>query len=260
MLEIDPFVFGFWPVVASVGASLVGGLFQKSANDKANSIAQNNANQSREIVQQAYEQNQGLINSGYDRAQGYVIDGAQGAESELRGYADDGQQAWDRYNQAAGLDGEAQRQRYVDDIMRRPEFEAARSKALREVQARYGAAGKGGSGAFYRGLQRTDLENSQSYIDRDMARLRPTMSQGALASQQIGSMKLNTGTALSSTEIGRTNSLVNNNNNFASSNININSGAASSASQNAQANGQLIGGAFNSLGKALGSFAGNAFS
>lgn len=302
----DEVLAQFWPVVGAVGGALVSGLFQQDANETASDIATENAAESVQRATDAYNSNVGTITSAYDDSARLLDEGARGGVEQIekysdRGddawlrnegyadqgvtaagrteqYADDGRRAADYYNTAAGLNGEQARDGYVSGLMRRPEFEAARDKALREVRARYGAAGKGGSGALMRATQRTDAENTSNYIDRDINRVRPIMqtgvaandrllgvgvgannilnSQGALADQQIASTKMNLGTSLASNSIGLGNALAGNQDQYTTSVVNANSGAAATTANAALSTGAAWGNAFGGLSRALGSYGG----
>lgn len=142
-----------------------------------------------------------LFFSEYGAAQDNLRAGAQGALGQINPMITEGDAARSRYNQAVGIDGEAARSAYVNDLLKRPEFTAARDRALRSYQDRYGAAGKSGSGAFYRGLQQTDLENATNYINTDLARLSPTVQAGTTARNTAAGIESGLGTALANTNM-----------------------------------------------------------
>jgi hypothetical protein len=303
-------VTAFWPVVGAIGGALVSGLFQQDANEKAADVSTANARESVRRATDAYNANDRTLKAAYDDSGRLLDEGARGGVEQIEkysdrgydawlrnegyadqgvtaagrteGYAEDGRRASDYYNTAVGLDGEQARTGYVQGLMERPEYQAARDKAMRAVQARYGAAGKGGSGAMYRALQRTDAENTSNYIDRDLSRVRPVMqtgiaandrlfgvgvganssidNQARLADQQIASTKINLGTSLASNSIGLGNALAGNQDQYTTSVVNANSGAAATTANAALMSGAAWGNAFGGLSSALGSYAGQKVS
>lgn len=239
----------------SLGSTLVGGLLSSNAASNASGQA-NQANQAaiadaRERAGVGYLANQRTIGQAGNQSQGYLDQGYNDTKNLFQPMIDNGNKATGTYMNATGLNGEVARNGYVNNLMGRPEYQAARDLATQQVGQQY--SGKLGSGAFARSLQRRDLEYANQGIDRDLARIKPIMDTGNQAQYQQANAATNFGNN-SATNTWKTGSSAMSNENAYTDNM-MNAALASGASnaRTARDQGASDAGLYSGLGNAFAS-------
>lgn len=240
-----------------LGANVAGLLF---GNDAANSAAAdaNAANQAaiNEAKARAaigYGQNKSTIQRTGDAARGYLDEGYQRTTDRFAPLIADGDKAREYYSNATGINGEDARKRFLEALMNRPEYAAAREASMGAMKQQYGS--KLGSGAFARALQKRDMQFANENIDRDLSRVKPIVDTGNQARYQQATADTGFGTNQASNEWKIGNADVNNENAFTDNMMNAALASGSSNASLARSQGQ----ADSSFWGALGSAAGAAF-
>jgi hypothetical protein len=198
------------PALITGGAGLLAANQTSSAIQSASDQSQAGRERAIGIAQQNATTNKGIIDAAGSASQSYLQGGFQGATNTLQPLVTMGDNALGYYQNATGLNGEAARNAYVQQLMARPEYAAARDRTTQEVQQRYG--NKLGSGAFARSLQQRDREYAEQGIDRDLGRVRPLVSDGNRARTAMAGLSVDAGNAFSRNAWNTADRAVDNNN------------------------------------------------
>lgn len=170
-----------------------------AAREKAIAIAIANAAANKTTVEGAGANARSDLSTGFDRAR-----------TELQPLVSMGDDALRYYRGATGLDGEDARSAYIERLMARPEYAAARKASMDQVGQQYGR--KLGSGAFARSLQERDRQYAEQGIDRDLSRVRPLVSDGNKARSAMAGLSVDAGNAFARNDWGIADRLTDNNN------------------------------------------------
>jgi hypothetical protein len=239
----------------SAGASIAGSLASSGAQ-RDGAAAANAANQqaiaeARKIAQEGYDKNNVTIDRTGTAARGYLQTGYDETKDQFRPIIDAGDRTRDIYANATGLNGEEARGGYVNNLMARPEYQAARDLATRQTQQQYG--NKLGSGAFARSLQRRDMEFANKNIDTDLNRMRPLLDQGTQGRGAMAQAATNYGNNQGANEWKIGNATLSNQNKLTDSHINLASASGANNAANATAQGNADANAFSGITNAFGS-------
>lgn len=240
------------PALITGGASLFAANRNASAIQSASDQSQAGRERAIQIAQANAETNKGLIDAAGKQSMEFLQGGYQGGQQQLQPLVSMGDQALDYYKTATGLNGEAARSAYVQQLMQRPEYAAARRQASDAVAQQYG--GKLGSGAFGRALQDRDRQYAEQGIDRDLNRVRPLVSDGNKARTAMAGLSVDAGNAFARNTWGVSDRGTDNNNQ-------ITNAAAGAAVANGltQANATIAqSNAFNSAAQGIGNAFGQA--
>lgn len=237
-----------------LGANVAGLLFGSDAASQAaadaNAANQTAINEAKARAAIGYGQNRATIARTGDAARGYIDRGYDETTKQFAPLITDGDAARTYYNSATGINGEAERKRYLDNLMARPEYAAAREAAMGAMRQQYG--NKLGSGAFARALQKRDMEFANTNIDRDLSRVKPVVDAGNQARYQQASAATGFGTNQASNEWKVGNAEVNNENAFSDNMMNAALASGSSNASMARSQGQSDSAFWSSLGAAAG--------
>jgi hypothetical protein len=238
-----------------LGSSIIGGLSssgaQKDGASQANAANQQAISEAKKIAQEGYDKNNTTIGNTGQAARGYLQTGYNETKDQFRPIIETGDQARGVYANATGLNGEEARGSYVNNLMARPEYAAARDLATRQTQQQYG--NKLGSGAFARSLQRRDMEFANKNIDTDLNRMRPLLDQGTQGRGAMAQAATNYGNNQGANEWKIGNSLISNQNKLTDSNINLASASGANNAANATAQGNADANAFSGISNAFSS-------
>lgn len=239
----------------SLGSTVVGGLLSSSSSSNAASAA-NAANQeaiaqAKQRAAEGYATNKSTIQQAGSRSQGYLDNGYSDTRALFQPLMANGDAATKTYMDASGLNGEVARNGYVNTLMGRPEYQAARDLATQQVGQQY--SGKLGSGAFARSLQRRDLEYAQQGIDRDLARIKPIMDNGNQARLQQANAATNFGNNSASNTWKTATSDLSNENAFTDNMMNAALASGASNARTARDQGASDAGLYSGLGNAFAS-------
>jgi hypothetical protein len=237
--------------IISAGAGLLSSGAKSDGASAANAANQQAIAEAQKIAQQGYDANKGYINQYGTEARGHLEKGYADTTEQFRPMIDQGDKARDYYGRATGLQGEEARNGYVNDLMARPEYSAARDLATRQTQQMYG--NKLGSGAFARSLQKRDMEFANNNIDRDLNRVKPILDTGNQARFQQGNAATNFGNNMAGNSWRVGNAFISNENRLVDANVNLAGARGQSNAANAQAQGNADAQMFSGLGNAFGS-------
>lgn len=237
-----------------LGSSLLGGLLSSNATSnaagEANAANQAAISEARARATQGYTTNKGTIAQTGVTAGGYIDQGYGTTKEMFRPLIADGDQARTYYNNAAGINGEPARDQYMQQLMARPEYAAARDLSTRQMQQQYGS--KLGSGAFARSLQKKDMEYANTNIDRDLSRVKPIVDTGNQARYQQANAATNWGNNQAQNTWKTGEGFVGNENAFTGHMMNAALASGSSNASQARADGNSQAQLFSGLGNAFG--------
>lgn len=236
------------------GAGLLGNVFgSNSASNAASTAAAAQQAAIAKALEQAkagYDANQGTIAGTGRTAQDALNAGFSGATSALDPMATAGDKARGYYETAAGLNGEDARSNYVQQLMARPEYQAANKYATSQVQQQMG--NRQGSGALARALQNRQTQFAQSYINNDMTKVEPLMKSGdqARALQAANAQQQGTNSAANTWKTG--NAFIGNQNALTNDYMQGALGSGNVSANLATTQGQIDQNAFSNIGNTVG--------
>jgi len=198
------------PALITGGASLLAANKTSGAIQSASDQSQAARERAIAIAQENAKVNKGLIDAASTESKDYLQGGYTGAQQTLQPLVTMGNRALDYYQTATGLNGEDARSAYVERLMARPEYTAARRQASDAVAQQYGS--KLGSGAFARSLQERDRQYAEQGIDRDLNRVRPLVSDGNRARTAMAGLSVDAGNAFARNTWGTADRSMDNNN------------------------------------------------
>lgn len=236
------------------GIGLLGNLL--GSNAASNAASQASAAQQAAIAQAlaqaqtGFNANQGTIGNTGTGASGSLNQGYQGATDALQPMRTAGDAARGYYANATGVNGEDARNNYMQQLMARPEYQAANNYAAQGVQQQYG--NKLGSGALARAMQTRQTQFAQSYANNDLKNVEPLVKSGDQASalqaanaQQLGTNQASNTWKTGNAFVGNQNALTNDYMQGALARGNV-------AANQATTQGQIDQNAFSNIGNTVG--------
>lgn len=243
-----------------LGANVAGLLFGNDASSnaasEANAANQAAINEAKVRAAIGYGQNTNTIKRAGGAARGYIDKGFDQTTQQYAPLIADGDRARGYYNNATGVNGEVERRKYIEQLLARPEYAAAREASMGAVKQQFGS--KLGSGAFARALQKRDMEFANTNIDRDLSRVKPVVDAGNQARNQQAQAGTVWGSNQASNEWKTGNADINNENAFSDNMMNAALSSGASNASLARSQGQSDSAFWSGIASAAGSAFGGA--